>query len=138
MPVPELATVSSAPTTRFPVRAVSWSASTDRRAPTGDLPCVYWMHGGGLVIGSYTGDDARFDRWCPLFDCVGVSVEYRLAPESPYPGPLDDSYAGLAWVHANAADSASTRRASASAARAPAPAWPPGSRCWPATGVRCR
>ena len=73
------------------------------KGATGVLPCVYWMHGGGLVIGSSTGDDARFDRWCPMFDCVGVSVEYRLAPETAYPGPLDDCYAGLAWVHANAA-----------------------------------
>jgi acetyl esterase/lipase len=71
---------------------------------TGDLPCIVWMHGGGLVIGSYAGDDARFDRWCPLFDCVGVSVEYRLAPETSYPGPLEDCYAALAWVHAHAAE----------------------------------
>ncbi|MDH4148594.1 MAG: alpha/beta hydrolase fold domain-containing protein [Acidimicrobiia bacterium] len=70
----------------------------------GELPCVYWMHGGGLVLGSYAGDDARFDRWCPMFDCVGVSVEYRLAPETPYPGPLDDCYAGLRWVHDRAAE----------------------------------
>lgn len=68
----------------------------------GDLPCVYWMHGGGLVLGSHEQDDARFDRWCTLFGCVGVSVEYRLAPETPYPGPLDDCYAGLRWVHDNA------------------------------------
>ncbi len=68
----------------------------------GDLACVYWMHGGGLVLGSHAQDDARFDRWCSLFGCVGVSVEYRLAPETPYPGPLDDCYAGLRWVHDNA------------------------------------
>jgi acetyl esterase/lipase len=70
---------------------------------TGALPCVYWMHGGGLVVGSAEGDDARFDRWCQQFGCVGVSVEYRLAPETKYPGPLEDCYAGLDWVHANAA-----------------------------------
>ena len=70
----------------------------------GDLPCLYWMHGGGLVLGSNVGDDARFDRWCQQFGIVGVSVEYRLAPETPYPGPLDDCYAGLAWVHEHAAE----------------------------------
>lgn len=70
---------------------------------TGELPCVYWMHGGGLVLGSYEGDDLRFDRWCQRLNCVGVSVEYRLAPETPYPGPLEDCYAGLRWVHDNAA-----------------------------------
>jgi acetyl esterase/lipase len=68
------------------------------------LPCVYWMHGGGLVLGDYSGDDARFDRWCPLLGCIGVSVQYRLAPETPYPGPLDDCYAGLSWVHKNATE----------------------------------
>jgi acetyl esterase/lipase len=71
---------------------------------TGALPCVYWMHGGGLVLGDHAGDDARFDRWCPLFGCVGVSVQYRLAPETPYPGPMDDCYAGLRWVHRHAVE----------------------------------
>jgi acetyl esterase/lipase len=68
----------------------------------GRLPCVYWIHGGGYVLGSNVGDDLRFDRWCPELRCVGVSVEYRLAPVHPYPIPLDDCYAGLAWVHAHA------------------------------------
>ena len=51
---------------------------------------------------SRLGDDPRFDGWCPRYGCIGVSVQYRLAPETPYPGPLDDCYAGLAWVHRNA------------------------------------
>ncbi|MDQ1423204.1 MAG: hypothetical protein QOD72_702 [Acidimicrobiaceae bacterium] len=73
-------------------------------AADGDLPCVYWMHGGGLVMGDYAGDDLRFDRWCPRHGCVGVSVAYRLAPETPYPGPLDDCYAGLKWVYDHAGE----------------------------------
>ena len=64
----------------------------------GPLQCMYAIHGGGYVIGSYAMDDARFDAWCPKFRCVGVSVEYRLAPETPYPGPLEDCYSGLRWV----------------------------------------
>ncbi|NBT79996.1 MAG: alpha/beta hydrolase, partial [Betaproteobacteria bacterium] len=68
----------------------------------GQLPCVYWMHGGGLVLGRNVGDDPRFDRWCSQMDFVGVSVEYGLAPESKYPGPLEDCYAGLKWVHDHA------------------------------------
>jgi acetyl esterase/lipase len=71
---------------------------------SGALPCLYWMHGGGLVLGSYAGDDPRFDRWSPMFGLVGVSVEYRLAPETPYPGPLEDCYAGLRWVHQHAGE----------------------------------
>jgi acetyl esterase/lipase len=64
----------------------------------GGLPCVYSMHGGGYVFGSFANDDARLDGWSGSYRCVGVSVDYRLAPETPYPGPLDDCYLGLKWV----------------------------------------
>ena len=73
-----------------------------QRDAHGARPCVYWMHGGGMVLGSARQDDQRFDRWCVRHGCVGVAVEYRLAPETPYPGPMDDCYAGLRWVHAHA------------------------------------
>ena len=58
-------------------------------------------------------DDLAFDRWCPMLDVVGVSVEYRLAPETPYPGPLEDCYAGLKWVYEHAKESGSTATGSA-------------------------
>ena len=74
------------------------------KAASGPLPCVYSIHGGGYVLGTYAMDDARFDRLCPTFPCVGVSVEYRLAPETAYPGPLDDCYAGLRWTFEHAAE----------------------------------
>jgi len=64
----------------------------------GGLPCVYSMHGGGYVFGSYANDDARLDGWSSSYRSVGVSVDYRLAPETPFPGPLDDCYLGLKWV----------------------------------------
>jgi acetyl esterase/lipase len=70
----------------------------------GDLPCIYSIHGGGYIIGSYEMDDAKFDAWCPALGCVGVSVEYRLAPETPYPGPLEDCYAGLKWTYEHAGE----------------------------------
>ncbi|MEO1057782.1 MAG: alpha/beta hydrolase, partial [Actinomycetota bacterium] len=70
----------------------------------GPLPCVYSIHGGGYVVGSCDQDDPKFDSWCDRFGIVGVSVEYRLAPETPYPGPLEDCYAGLAWTYAHAAE----------------------------------
>jgi acetyl esterase/lipase len=72
------------------------------KGAAGLLPCIYSIHGGGYVIGSYDMDDLRFDNWCPSLGAVGVSVEYRLAPEAPYPGPLEDCYAGLKWVFENA------------------------------------
>lgn len=70
----------------------------------GPLPCVYAIHGGGYVVGTYESDDARFDNWCVNHRCIGVSVEYRLAPETPYPGPLEDCYAGLRWTTEHAVE----------------------------------
>ena len=63
---------------------------------TETLPCIYSIHGGGYILGSYDMDDAKFDRHCVDFPCVGVSVEYRLAPETPYPGPARGLLCGVA------------------------------------------
>jgi acetyl esterase/lipase len=63
---------------------------------------VISLHGGGLVMGSYTADDALFDRWCAELDLVGIAVEYCLAPETRYPGALEDAYAALLWTHEHA------------------------------------
>src|SRR4051812_493537 len=72
------------------------------RGAEGGLPCVSSMHGGGYVIGSYAMDAPLFARLCPTLGLVGVSVEYRLAPDTPYPGPLEDSYRGLKWTYDHA------------------------------------
>jgi len=74
------------------------------RGASGPLPAIVQIHGGGYVLGSYEMDDPRFDRWSPELGVIGVSVEYRLAPETPWPGPLEDCYAALAWTHAHAAE----------------------------------
>ena len=50
------------------------------------------------VTGSYAIDDARLEDWSLTYQCAGMSVEYRLAPETPYPGPFEDCYRGLKWV----------------------------------------
>ena len=65
-------------------------------------PCVYWIHGGGYVIGDRRMDDVRLAAWVRALDCVVASVEYRLSPEHPFPTPLDDCERGLRWVHAHA------------------------------------
>ena len=70
----------------------------------GLLPAIVTIHGGGYVIGSSDMDSPLLDRWCPSLGVVGVSVEYRLAPETPYPGPLDDCYAALRWTYDKAAE----------------------------------
>jgi acetyl esterase/lipase len=68
----------------------------------GPLPCLYWIHGGGMVLGSIEQEDPTCERLVDELDCVVVAVEYRLAPEHPYPTPVDDCYAGLEWVAENA------------------------------------
>jgi acetyl esterase/lipase len=70
----------------------------------GPLPCLFSIHGGGYIFGTLDTEDLRFDRWGPELGLVGVAVEYRLAPETPYPGPLEDCYAGLRWVFEHAAE----------------------------------
>ena len=99
---------------------------------TGPLPCIYSMHGGGYVMGNYSMDDEMFDLLCPRLGVVGVSVEYRLAPETPYPGGLEDCYRGLAWTSEHAAELVSIPSASASGGSAPAVGSPQRSR-WPRT-----
>jgi acetyl esterase/lipase len=68
----------------------------------GPLPAIVSLHLGGYVVGSYENEDARHDSLCPKLGYLGVAVEYRLAPESPYPDALEDAYAALKWVHDNA------------------------------------
>lgn len=62
------------------------------------LPALLWIHGGGYVLGDVAGDDARAKGLALALNCVIASVEYRLAPEHPYPAPLEDCYAALKWL----------------------------------------
>ncbi len=74
------------------------------RGVDGPLPCVFAIHGGGMVLGSHTMDDTTFEAWCPELGVMGVSVDYRLAPEFPYPTPLDDCEAALRWTFEHAGE----------------------------------
>ena len=67
-------------------------------------PALLHIHGGGMVMGST--DIAKFllPPMVMANDAVAVSVDYRLAPETPVPGPQEDCYAGLAWLVAHADD----------------------------------
>ncbi|WP_425464797.1 alpha/beta hydrolase [Nonomuraea terrae] len=67
-------------------------------------PGLYWIHGGGMIIGTPELDDAMLVDHVERLGVVAVSVEYRLAPEHPHPAPVEDCYAGLAWVAKNAAE----------------------------------
>lgn len=77
-------------------------APPDAGPPRAPRPCMYWIHGGGYIGGSALTVDARLNRWVEDLDCVAVAVDYRLAPEHPYPIPLEDCYTGLSWVVTNA------------------------------------
>lgn len=74
-----------------------------RREAGGKRPAILYVHGGGFVGGTAAGDTAQLHALADALDCVIVSVEYRLAPETPFPGPLEDCYAGLRWLYRNAA-----------------------------------
>lgn len=64
---------------------------------------LLWLHGGGMVIGRASQDDRLCSDTARALGVPVVSVEYRLAPEHPFPAPLDDAHAGWAWVQSNAA-----------------------------------
>ena len=72
-----------------------------RPATAAPVPCVYFIHGGGMVAGNRHMGAHLFVRLVERFDVTVVSVEYRLPPEHPHPAPVDDCYAGLEWVAAN-------------------------------------
>src|SRR6516165_4009709 len=68
------------------------------------LPALYWIHGGGYVMGDIEQDDRLMKQLVKRIGCVAVSVEYRLAPEHPFPAPVEDCYAGLKWLFRHAAE----------------------------------
>ena len=67
-------------------------------APRKPAPALFWIHGGGMVLGDVDMDD----DWCAAtaaqLGIVVASVDYRLAPENPFPSPLEDCYSGLGWL----------------------------------------
>lgn len=99
-----------------PVMGVSWA---DHHAPyadgshsvrvrvyqptekTGVLPALFWIHGGGYVLGRVEADDVLAGTLAVTYNCVVASVDYRLAPEFPFPTPLEDCYTALKWLYDN-------------------------------------
>jgi acetyl esterase/lipase len=70
------------------------------RAPgaTDQTPALLWIHGGGYVIGKAAQDDVLCRRFARELGATVASVEYRMAPEHPYPTSLEDCYSALQWL----------------------------------------
>jgi len=62
-------------------------------------PAILYIHGGGFFVGSIDMEHSVSAGLAKELGVVVVSVEYRLAPEHPYPAPLEDCYAALQWLH---------------------------------------
>ncbi|HEU0162741.1 MAG TPA: alpha/beta hydrolase [Rhizomicrobium sp.] len=73
-------------------------------AASGPQAVLVYFHGGGFVAGSLVSHDGL----CRLFTAEGgfkvIAVDYRLAPEHPYPAAVDDAWAAVQWIEANAAE----------------------------------
>jgi acetyl esterase/lipase len=102
-PVPNGMTVTDVPVTSVDGVAiiVRLYVPADARSPA---PAVLNIHGGGLVMLSVDADDRRCIAVAEKNKAVVVSVDYRLAPEHPFPIPLEDCWAALVWLDACADD----------------------------------
>ncbi|MCR5885283.1 alpha/beta hydrolase [Rhizobacter sp. J219] len=75
---------------------------TPRLRP-GPHPVIVYYHGGGYVLGDLDGYDNVCRQLCSDSDAIVVSVDYRLAPEHPFPAAVDDAWQALRWVARHAA-----------------------------------
>ncbi len=78
-----------------PGAAVRWFRPAGVTQPA---PALLWIHGGGYVIGTAVQDDALCRRFSTSLGITVASVDYRLAPEHPYPAALEDCHAALTWL----------------------------------------
>lgn len=65
-------------------------------------PAILHMHGGGHVLGMPEMNTGTLMTWADVLGCLILSVDYRLSPETRFPGALEDCYAALGWLHAEA------------------------------------
>ncbi|HEX6311410.1 MAG TPA: alpha/beta hydrolase [Acidimicrobiia bacterium] len=86
------------PAGELPIRVYT---PVDSREP---LPVLVYLHGGGFTIGSVETADPMSRYLARAGECVVVNVGFRLAPEHPFPAPLDDCFAALCWTAEHAAE----------------------------------
>lgn len=70
--------------------------------PATPVPAILYIHGGGFFLGSIDSEHGGAARLSQQLGVVVVSVEYRLAPEHPFPAGIEDCYAALTWLHEQA------------------------------------
>ena len=87
---------------RIPVRDGEIGAR--RYAPRGADAIIVWLHGGGWVICDLDTHDAMCRLLANAARATVISVDYRLAPEHPFPGPVDDCWDALSWIAAHHPD----------------------------------
>ena len=88
-----------------PARKITLRIYTPKQAaPQASLPIFLFMHGGGFISGDLDTHDVLLRGICNGAKCVVVSVDYRLAPEHPFPAGLEDAYAALLWTSGHAAE----------------------------------
>lgn len=68
------------------------------------LPAIVYLHGGGWAVGDLDTHDSTCRLLADESECVVVSVDYRLAPEHPFPAAVDDAVAAYRWVHDHATE----------------------------------
>ncbi|MCV7413069.1 alpha/beta hydrolase [Mycobacterium florentinum] len=84
-----------------PVVAVNEHVKVRMHRPAGlpaRAPALLWIHGGGTIMGTAVQDDKFCRKLSRLTGIAIAAVEHRLAPEHPYPTPLEDCYAALLWL----------------------------------------
>lgn len=67
-------------------------------------PAILYVHGGGMIAGTPDMQAGMLERLATATGTLIVSVDYRLAPETPFPGGLEDVYAALVWLHGHAGE----------------------------------
>jgi len=71
---------------------------------TGEIPVLVWMHGGGMILGNHLSEEDSNAAFARELGIAVVSVNYRLAPQSPAPAAVEDCYAVVEWLVANATE----------------------------------